>query len=126
VPIHDDEVKEGGKFEISYGGGNYRTSAPKRILLKDGNYCTSASKVLKGWPNSLCSCLQEEALRVESIMQQLAIEQVKEERLEGEKRLAAAVNATQERCHQELLTAVAAVRAEEKDIAAKEAARKAK
>jgi hypothetical protein len=44
-----DEVKEGGKFEISYGGGNYRTctSAPKRILPKDGNYRTSAPKVLR-------------------------------------------------------------------------------
>jgi hypothetical protein len=51
VPIwtHDDEVKEGGKFEISYGGGNYCTSctsAPKRILPKDGNYRTLAPKVL--------------------------------------------------------------------------------
>jgi hypothetical protein len=49
VPIwtHDDEVKEGGKFEISFGGGNYRTSAPKRILPKDGNCRTSAPKVLR-------------------------------------------------------------------------------
>ncbi|XP_064631013.1 uncharacterized protein C6orf163 homolog [Lineus longissimus] len=70
--------------------------------------------------------IKEEALRVESIMQQLAIEQVKEERAAGEKRLTAAVKATEERCHQELLTAVAAARAEEKDMAAKEAARKAK
>jgi hypothetical protein len=44
--IHHDEVQEGGKFEISYGGGNYRTSAPMRILPKNGNYRTSAPKVL--------------------------------------------------------------------------------
>jgi hypothetical protein len=47
LAVSDDKVKEGGKFEISSGGGNYRTSAPKRILPKDGNYRTSAPKVLK-------------------------------------------------------------------------------
>jgi hypothetical protein len=57
VPIwtHDDEVKEGGKFEISYGGGNYRTLAPKRILPKDGNYRTSAPKVFTVKQTTYCN-----------------------------------------------------------------------
>lgn len=55
-------------------------------------------------------------------MQKLAIEQVKQERLEGEQRLKKAVKETEERCHKQLLEAVAQARAEEKQTAKEEAA----
>ena len=59
-------------------------------------------------------------------MQKLAIEQVKQERLEGEKRLKEAVAAMQARCEKERINAVAKARADEKNIAADEASRVAK
>lgn len=62
-------------------------------------------------------------MKVEMAMQKLAIEQVKQERAEGEKRLQKAVKETEERCHNELLAAVAKAREEEKQLAAEEAAR---
>lgn len=68
--------------------------------------------------------IQEEALKVEMAMQKLAIEQVKQERLEGEQRLKKAVQETEERCQKELEAAVAKARTEEKQIA-KTAAEKA-
>ena len=52
-----------------------------------------------------------------ALMKQMA-EQVKEERLKGEKALAEAVAAAVEKGRLELLAAVAAARAEEKKIAA--------
>ena len=59
-------------------------------------------------------------------MQKLAIEQVKQERAEGEKRLKIAVEQTEARCHKELLAAVAKARDEERKIAADKAADVAK
>ncbi|XP_053406555.1 caldesmon-like [Mercenaria mercenaria] len=65
--------------------------------------------------------LLEEALKVEMAMQKLAIEQVKQERLEGEQRLKKAVKETEERCQKQQEAAVAKARAEEKQIAKEEA-----
>ena len=59
-------------------------------------------------------------------MTKLAIEQVKQERAEGEKRLKKAVLETEERCHQQKLAAVADARKEEQKLAADEAARLAR
>lgn len=70
--------------------------------------------------------MKEEALRVEMEMTKLAIEQVKEERTEGEKRLRKAVVETEEKCYQQRLAAVAEARNEEKKIAADEASRVAR
>ncbi|XP_060071277.1 uncharacterized protein C6orf163 homolog [Ylistrum balloti] len=67
--------------------------------------------------------LKEEALRVEMAMQKLAIEQVKQARMEGEERLREAVHAAEEKGRAELKVAVEAARKEEKEAAAKEVAR---
>lgn len=50
-------------------------------------------------------------------MQKLAIEQVKQERMEGELRLKKAVKETEERCKKEKEEAVAKARTEEKQTA---------
>ncbi|KAL4231451.1 hypothetical protein ACF0H5_009028 [Mactra antiquata] len=81
-------------------------------------------RVIKKLKKQHAKALLEEALKVEMAMQKLAIEQVKQERLEGEQRLKKAVEETQERLLKELEVAVAKARAEEKQIA-KEAAEKA-
>jgi len=56
-------------------------------------------------------------------MQKLAIEQVKQERAEGETRLQKAVKVTEERLLKQLHEAVATARQDEKKIAADEAVR---
>ena len=65
---------------------------------------------------------QEEAMRVEAEMQRIAVEQVQQERRDGEKRLDAAVQKTEQRCHEELLKSVAQARKEEREVAAKQKA----
>ncbi|XP_069124859.1 uncharacterized protein C6orf163 homolog [Argopecten irradians] len=67
--------------------------------------------------------LKEEALRVEMAMQKLAIEQVKQARVEGEERLREAVLTAEEKGRAELKVAVETARKEEKEIAANEVAR---
>ncbi|OWF49256.1 uncharacterized protein C6orf163 homolog [Mizuhopecten yessoensis] len=67
--------------------------------------------------------LKEEALRVEMAMQKLAIEQVKQARMEGEERLTVAVRAAEEKGRAELKIAVEVARKEEKEMAAREVAR---
>ena len=62
--------------------------------------------------------LQEEAMRVEAEMQKLAVEQVQQERREGEKRLVIAVEKAEKRCHEEQLKAVGKAREEERSVAA--------
>lgn len=59
-------------------------------------------------------------------MQKLMLEQVQETREEGERMLREAVRKTEERCHQELLQAVAEARLEEQQAAAAKAAKVAK
>ena len=59
-------------------------------------------------------------------MTKLAIEQVKQERIEGEARLQKAVLQTEELCNKQKLAAVAAARKEEKKLAADEAAKVAR
>ena len=56
-------------------------------------------------------------------MTKLAIEQVKQERAEGEARLRSAVVKTEETCYQQRLAAVAEARKEEQKIAADEASK---
>lgn len=80
-------------------------------------------RVIKKLKKAHAKAILEEALKVEMAMQKLAIEQVKQERMEGEKRLQAAVKTTEERCHKQLLEAVAKARQEEQKTAADEAAR---
>ncbi|XP_013378631.1 uncharacterized protein C6orf163 homolog [Lingula anatina] len=70
--------------------------------------------------------LKEEALKVEGLMQKKALQEKQEERKQADQRLQEAVRATEERCHQELLDAVAAARLEEQQSAAHEAAKVAK
>lgn len=65
--------------------------------------------------------LLEEALKVEMAMQKLAIEQVKQERLEGEQRLKKAVKETEIRCQKEKEAEVAKAREEEKQTAKEQA-----
>lgn len=65
--------------------------------------------------------LLEEALKVEMAMQKLAIEQVKQERLEGEQRLKKAVKETEICCQKEKEAAVVKAREEEKQTAKEQA-----
>lgn len=78
-------------------------------------------RVIKKLKKQHGKALLEEALKVEMAMQKLAIEQVKQERLEGEERLRKAVKETEERLKKELEAAVASARAEEKLAAKAEA-----
>lgn len=78
-------------------------------------------RVIKKLKKQHSKALLEEALKVEMAMQKLAIEQVKQERLEGEQRLKKAVKETEERCHKQLLEAVAQARTEEKQTAKEDA-----
>lgn len=80
-------------------------------------------KVIKKLKKAQEKALKEEALRVEMEMTKLAIEQVKQERAEGEARLRSAVVKTEETCYQQRLAAVAEARKEEQKIAADEASK---
>ncbi|CAH1784278.1 unnamed protein product [Owenia fusiformis] len=79
----------------------------------------SEKKLMKTYDKKINS----EILRVMGEQQKIAFNQVQDERSAGEKRLKDAVSVTEERCHQELLDAVAKARAEERKIAADEATR---
>lgn len=83
-------------------------------------------RAIKKLKKAHAKALKEEALKVEMAMQKLAIEQVKQERAEGEVRLKNTVLATEARCHNELVAAVAKAREEEKQAAAAETAKVAK
>ncbi|XP_052770516.1 uncharacterized protein LOC128210296 [Mya arenaria] len=78
-------------------------------------------RVIKKLKKQQAKALLEEALKVEMAMQKLAIEQVKQERAEGEQRLKKAVKETEQRCKRELEAAVDKARQEEKKIAADKA-----
>lgn len=60
------------------------------------------------------------------VVQKLMLEQVQQERKEGDKRLREAMKETEQRGHAELLRAIEVARHDEKRIAATEAARIAK
>ncbi len=66
--------------------------------------------------------VQEEAVRVTGEMQKLAMEQVRKEHEEGEKRLEKAVAQTEKHCYDEKVAAVKIAREEEIEIAAVKAA----
>ncbi|XP_074642985.1 uncharacterized protein C6orf163 homolog [Tubulanus polymorphus] len=70
--------------------------------------------------------IKEEALRVEGVMQQLALEQVKQEREEGEIRLKETVAQRERELRKEKQEALNKSIREERDVAAKEAAKMAK
>ncbi|XP_071947915.1 uncharacterized protein C6orf163 homolog [Antedon mediterranea] len=66
---------------------------------------------------------KEEALRIEGEMQKMTIEQVRAERESGEEQLRKTVEKLKTECEEEKIKAVQCAREEEKNLAAKEAAR---
>ncbi|XP_076101308.1 uncharacterized protein C6orf163 homolog [Mytilus galloprovincialis] len=78
-------------------------------------------KLLKKVSKAQEKALKEEALRVEMAMQKLAIEQVKQERLEAEQRLKDALTEKEKEFTKRLSEAVSGARKEEQNAAAKKA-----